>query len=176
MAMKEQITGLGCTIAVVAFPLAAILFVAAASLPPDSIRNVLYGGAFLAAVVGGGALAVAKLLEDRRSREMHRALLERARRRRRERQQQRELAAQEAPSGRAHQAAVGEPIELPRPPAGRTPRAQTDLGICPLCHTQVLAGEEYRQCPACERFYHSDCWIYNEGCAVFGCAGARGSD
>lgn len=40
---------------------------------------------------------------------------------------------------------------------------------CGVCGA-VIEGQRYIVCPSCETPHHADCWDYNEGCSVFGCA------
>ncbi|MCZ2108071.1 MAG: hypothetical protein LC118_00615 [Dehalococcoidia bacterium] len=47
--------------------------------------------------------------------------------------------------------------------------------ICPYCQTPLLDGDERMACPKCDSVYHRECWIENEGCAVFGCGGQAGA-
>ena len=44
--------------------------------------------------------------------------------------------------------------------------------VCAVCQSPVNDGEPAVSCPACSAVYHSDCWEYNTGCAVYGCSQA----
>lgn len=40
--------------------------------------------------------------------------------------------------------------------------------LCPVCQS-ALGEDTLVECPACHAMYHSECWQYNSGCAVYGC-------
>lgn len=61
-------------------------------------------------------------------------------------------------------------VKLVAPGTLLVARATRTLGVCPLCQTNILEGEDYLSCPACKAHYHPDCWEYNRGCAVYGCS------
>ena len=42
---------------------------------------------------------------------------------------------------------------------------------CPVCGCSVHTGEEIHNCPGCDTPHHSECWEYNEGCAIYACDG-----
>lgn len=45
--------------------------------------------------------------------------------------------------------------------------------VCPYCRTEIGEAEGERQeCPGCGTPHHSDCFIENGGCTVFGCSHA----
>lgn len=41
--------------------------------------------------------------------------------------------------------------------------------ICAFCQTPIKNESETVLCPSCNSPYHTDCWIENKGCAVYGC-------
>jgi hypothetical protein len=52
------------------------------------------------------------------------------------------------------------PIEIPDIP-------------CAICHAMIEPGQPFGKCKVCNTPYHKECWEYNGGCAVLGCAGGR---
>ena len=40
---------------------------------------------------------------------------------------------------------------------------------CTYCQSPIKNSSELYICPKCSSYYHKDCWIENEGCAVYGC-------
>ena len=42
---------------------------------------------------------------------------------------------------------------------------------CPVCGCHVLTNEDIHKCPGCDTPHHSECWHYNEGCAIYACDG-----
>ena len=40
---------------------------------------------------------------------------------------------------------------------------------CPVCAAGFTSGAA-TACPRCHTVHHADCWWYNHGCAIFGCA------
>ncbi len=40
---------------------------------------------------------------------------------------------------------------------------------CTYCQSPIKNSSELYVCPKCTSYYHKDCWIENEGCAVYGC-------
>jgi ribosomal protein L40E len=54
-----------------------------------------------------------------------------------------------------------------------TDRANADeAGRCPVCRAAIADDEQVMRCPACQTAYHQDCWSYNNGCGIYGCADA----
>ena len=53
--------------------------------------------------------------------------------------------------------------------AGVESKAGARLATCAICQNEILAGAELQACPECAAAYHTDCWEYNAGCAVYGC-------
>lgn len=43
--------------------------------------------------------------------------------------------------------------------------------ICPYCKGEFKEDDEVVICSACEMPHHKECWIQNQGCTTFGCAG-----
>ncbi|MBI5722501.1 MAG: hypothetical protein HZA50_00975 [Planctomycetes bacterium] len=41
--------------------------------------------------------------------------------------------------------------------------------FCAICQALVEHGEKAVACSECSAVYHSDCWEYNKGCALYGC-------
>ncbi|CAN5493228.1 hypothetical protein BH10BAC5_BH10BAC5_18080 [soil metagenome] len=41
--------------------------------------------------------------------------------------------------------------------------------ICTYCQSPIKNSSELYVCPKCTSYYHKDCWVENEGCAVYGC-------
>jgi tRNA(Ile2) C34 agmatinyltransferase TiaS len=41
--------------------------------------------------------------------------------------------------------------------------------ICPICQTQMNAGEAYVTCPSCDQTHHQECWSEVGGCGTYGC-------
>ena len=41
--------------------------------------------------------------------------------------------------------------------------------ICPICQTQISAGESYVTCPSCDQTHHQECWSEVGGCGTYGC-------
>ena len=42
---------------------------------------------------------------------------------------------------------------------------------CPYCR-EIITEADIRLCATCQTPHHSDCWVENGGCTVFGCASA----
>jgi hypothetical protein len=51
--------------------------------------------------------------------------------------------------------------------ASRSFGTLTHTGRCPVCGNAVKSSA--RRCTRCDVRYHSDCWSYSGGCAVYGC-------
>lgn len=47
--------------------------------------------------------------------------------------------------------------------------SKSGKNICTFCQTPIKNEEEEILCPSCNSPYHTDCWIENKGCAVYGC-------
>lgn len=56
--------------------------------------------------------------------------------------------------------------------AAAAPVEQRSAGNCAICQSPITATETLRQCPACAGTFHDDCWEYNHGCGIYGCAEA----
>lgn len=52
----------------------------------------------------------------------------------------------------------------------KAPTAESPLGICSICQTEVAPHEQAHRCSKCELPYHRECWQENLGCATYGCA------
>jgi hypothetical protein len=69
---------------------------------------------------------------------------------------------------------------MPRPNAGETPATHDTpmpppppppgTALCTVCQSPFETAEEVFHCPGCNAPYHKDCWEYNKGCGVYGCA------
>jgi hypothetical protein len=44
--------------------------------------------------------------------------------------------------------------------------------MCGICQTAIAPGEAATACPECHHAYHAECWQYNSGCGMYGCAKA----
>lgn len=53
--------------------------------------------------------------------------------------------------------------------------SNTEVKICEYCQTNIKSSSEIVVCPKCQTPYHPDCWLENNGCAVYGC-GYKSSD
>jgi len=42
--------------------------------------------------------------------------------------------------------------------------------LCAICQSTIGPREPTVYCPDCKARYHSECWDYNRGCAVYGCS------
>lgn len=47
--------------------------------------------------------------------------------------------------------------------------------ICPFCKTAFKEGDDIVVCSQCDMPHHKACWIENQGCTTFGCAGTMKS-
>lgn len=47
---------------------------------------------------------------------------------------------------------------------------------CPYCRTTLEARDKAESCPTCRTPHHTDCWLENGGCSVFGCTAAPDPD
>lgn len=47
--------------------------------------------------------------------------------------------------------------------------SRSGKNICTFCQTPIKNEDEEILCPSCNSPYHTDCWIENKGCAVYGC-------
>jgi hypothetical protein len=56
---------------------------------------------------------------------------------------------------------------------GRMDLGTRPPGVCGVCRGFVSAASVL--CPKCDAPHHRDCWVYNQGCAVFACS-PRASD
>lgn len=45
-------------------------------------------------------------------------------------------------------------------------------GVCVVCRSPIAPDEPAESCPSCAARYHAECWRYNDGCGVYGCASA----
>jgi hypothetical protein len=43
--------------------------------------------------------------------------------------------------------------------------------LCPICQCE-LGADPFKACDACKTRHHVDCWEYNRGCGLYGCANA----
>ena len=43
------------------------------------------------------------------------------------------------------------------------------MKICGFCHSDIVEGQKYVNCPVDESPYHIECWDDNRGCAHLGC-------
>lgn len=89
----------------------------------------------------------------------------------------------------------GARVRLPETPSGlaaRCPRCKAELkspdvgpivasdlavatgsgATCPICQTEIGAGEAIMACPLCEQVHHRECWADVGGCATYGCENA----
>jgi hypothetical protein len=41
--------------------------------------------------------------------------------------------------------------------------------LCAICQCPIIPGDAAMGCPACHAAYHTECWVENKGCAVYGC-------
>lgn len=185
---RENVLGIGCAIT---FAVSMAIFISAGTRDfRDPGRNPLFAWAFAVAALGLMlvllAWGVMLWLDVRRTRETEQALIERAERLRRERMENRQRQAAE-PEARLAEMSVATSqatgrsrkvlslddspadVVLIPPTSTAIARATRTLGVCPLCQTNIVEGEEYLSCPACRARYHPDCWQYNRGCAVYGC-------
>jgi hypothetical protein len=44
--------------------------------------------------------------------------------------------------------------------------------VCPICQCPIGPAETSTTCPECRTVAHQDCWDYNGGCGLYGCARA----
>ncbi len=152
--------------------LAVILFVVAACLGDVPARGRLFAAAGVLTGVGGGVVVGLWVYSHAQVQAAQRELILRAERlrmerarARREEPRPRPAAAPVPVTAKAVAAAVTEVLATPP----RATRATEGAGLCPVCQTKVLAGEELIRCPRCNAPYHSDCWQYNGGCGVYAC-------
>jgi transcription elongation factor Elf1 len=57
-----------------------------------------------------------------------------------------------------------------RPASAAASSADATL-LCPICQC-ALGAEPSKACAACHTRHHVDCWEYNRGCGLYGCANA----
>ena len=50
-------------------------------------------------------------------------------------------------------------------------QSSPQIPACPVCGCHVLTNEDIHKCPGCDTPHHSECWHYNEGCAIYACDG-----
>lgn len=50
--------------------------------------------------------------------------------------------------------------------------SSSDSGNCAICQSPIAPSEPATQCPGCSGAFHTDCWEYNKGCGIYGCAEA----
>ncbi len=50
------------------------------------------------------------------------------------------------------------------------PATPGDAGLCSICQSPIEPTDTTLACSDCKALYHSDCWQYNKGCAVYGCS------
>lgn len=53
--------------------------------------------------------------------------------------------------------------------AGDGVRGPIGAGLCPVCQSQIAAGEATTACPGCAAVHHGDCWQEVGGCGIYGC-------
>ena len=58
------------------------------------------------------------------------------------------------------------------PAAGASGGATGGGLLCPICQAPTVAGDETTACPECKTVHHRECWEYNKGCGLYGCARA----
>lgn len=52
----------------------------------------------------------------------------------------------------------------------------SELKTCEYCHSNIKLNSDVVICPRCQTPYHPDCWLENDGCAVYGCGYKTSSD
>jgi hypothetical protein len=58
-----------------------------------------------------------------------------------------------------------------------TTAPQTGVSVtCPICLSQVQAGDVLHRCPDCQIVHHQECWTEVGGCSTFGCKQAPAAD
>lgn len=57
-------------------------------------------------------------------------------------------------------------------PAATPPPGPSTGAVCPICQTDIAAGEATTRCPRCEQVHHEECWQEVGGCSTYGCAEA----
>lgn len=67
-------------------------------------------------------------------------------------------------------APVSSPAHAAPPGAAGAAGASAGGTLCAVCQTPVKQGEDLVNCPGCNAPYHRECWEYNKGCGVYGCA------
>lgn len=65
-----------------------------------------------------------------------------------------------------------QPVEVPMPAAAEARPTPSPGQVCAICLSPFTESDAKTSCPACQAEYHSDCWIENGGCAVYGCSQA----
>jgi pSer/pThr/pTyr-binding forkhead associated (FHA) protein len=61
-------------------------------------------------------------------------------------------------------------VESAKAQAAAEAVVETEVGMCAICQSRILLGEEMTGCPECGLTFHADCWTENRGCAAYGCA------
>ena len=60
------------------------------------------------------------------------------------------------------------PEQLAAPILSAT-NTQEPAKMCPYCRSEITPTDKIKICPSCHTPHHSDCWVENKGCTVFGC-------
>jgi hypothetical protein len=45
-----------------------------------------------------------------------------------------------------------------------------NAALCAICQSPLAPDAQATDCPGCHSRYHQECWDYNKGCAIYGCA------
>src|SRR5580698_4746460 len=48
--------------------------------------------------------------------------------------------------------------------------------VCPYCRTKIVAEDAPMACEGCGTPHHTDCYVENGGCTIFGCSKAPGDE
>ncbi|MBN1350050.1 RDD family protein [candidate division KSB1 bacterium] len=63
-------------------------------------------------------------------------------------------------------------VVVPRPETDSTVQpaiGSKSSGFCPYCQTEIAETDHIQECPVCKTPHHSECWLENNGCSVYGC-------
>ena len=55
-------------------------------------------------------------------------------------------------------------------------KADIKAEVCPYCRTKIGAEDGSTVCEGCGTAHHSDCYLENGGCTIFGCSKAPGDE